>query len=295
MIPSGPVLETSPPAFVMPPGSCDTHAHIFGPGSEFPFDEGHPFSKDPFDASEEMLSAMHAAIGADRCVIVHGRPHGFDLSVTLAALKKNPDRYRAVVLVNPGDESIDFQTLHDTGVRGVRFNTKGVTPDLDRIGGLLERVAPFGWHVLLHMDNKQIIEFEDFLKSIPVPIVFDHMLRIEPREGLDQAPLAKLKEFLDGGNAYVKLSAFERNSHAPYPYDDILPIASDLMAYAPERCLWATDWPHNYFGTEQPPEDNQMDGPPNDGPIADLIPLFATKSEAQQRLLVGNPAELYGF
>lgn len=281
---TGPIRDTKTSEFKMPAGSCDTHAHIFGPVSRFPF--APDWSNRGFDAPEEWLSEMHGVVGVERCVIVHGRPHGFDLRVTLDAMARDSVRYRGVALLNPDDENDNIPELHDAGFRGVRFNLMGGAPDLDKIGGLLSRVEPYGWHVCFHMASGQIIEYEAFLKGLGIEIVFDHLLRIDPADGLDQGPFDKLREFLEAGRSWVKLSAFERMSHGAYPYEDVLPFARVLMEEATERVLWATDWPHNLSGPA---------GPPEDGGIVDLIPLFAETEEQQRKLLVENPDRLYGF
>ena len=284
---TGPNPNTSKPAFELPAGSCDAHVHIYGPRDMYPFMAG--WDTRAFDAPNEWLAAMHARIGVERCVVVHGAPHGHDLRVTSRALSESGGRYRGVALLDPSISAADLRALHEIGYRGARFNIArhlGVAPDLDAMARVVSRIRPLGWHVCLHMTSDQILGYERELHRLDIALVFDHLIRIDPRDRLDQAPFVKLQEFLRGGRDWVKLSGFEKLSHEPYPHDDILAFAAVLVEVAPDRVLWGTDWPHPLSGP---------DGPPDDGGIVDLIPRYAPDATAQRKLLIDNPAHLYGF
>jgi 2-pyrone-4,6-dicarboxylate lactonase len=149
----------------------------------------------------------------------------------------------------------------------------------------VERVKALGWHLILHLDATDIVEFQDLLRRIPLPMVIDHMGRVKAADGLEQAPFRVLLEFMKNENAWVKVCGSERVSSMGPPFTDAIPFAQALIAAAPDRVLWGTDWPHPNVGQHMP----------NDGDLVDLIPLMAPDPAIQRKLLVDNPARLYDF
>jgi len=274
------------PKFKMPPGATDCHVHIYGPSSRFPFLKER--LNRAYEAPKEMLRAIHSKLGVERSVVVHGVTHGANLSVTLDALFTSGGRYRAIM---PVDHTVTNQRLEElsaSGVRGVRFNFMprlGGPPDRDTLLRMAERIAPLGWHVLVHMDADDILVHCDTLRALKAPILFDHLLRLDPARGTNQEPFKRLVAFLNEGQAWVKLAALEKFSHEQYPFRDICGIAAALVDAAPDRVVWGTDWPHP----------DVVPGPTNDGDLVDLIPSYASTAALQQKLLVENPAQLYGF
>lgn len=283
----GPAPDTKVPGFVLPPGSCDCHVHIYGPAARFPF---APAQRDrAFDAPRGALESMHHTLGVDRCVIVHGGTHGTDLSVTLDALGSGGGRYRAVALVDPDITDAMLEELHHAGVRAVRygfvFNDRA--PDQSVVQRMADRIAAFGWHMVLFLRGNDIVTYADLFRSLPVPFLFDHMAGIDPAAGgIDQPAFRELIRHLKDGNGWAKLSALENHSNQPYPFVDATGLARALVEAAPDRVLWGTNWPH---------PDPLPGGPINDGDLVDLIPHFAPDVATQLKLLVENPAMLYGF
>jgi 2-pyrone-4,6-dicarboxylate lactonase len=156
--------------------------------------------------------------------------------------------------------------------------------DFDFFHRTVDRVKALGWHLILHLDSNDIVEFEDLFRKLPVPIVIDHMGRVNAADGLDQKPFRILLEFMKHENTWVKVCGAERVSAKGPPFTDAVPFAKALIDVAPERILWGTAWPH--------PNVKYM---PNDADLVDLIPLMAPDPAIQQKLLVDNPARLYGF
>lgn len=281
----GPDPNTKAPDFSLPPGACDCHVHIYGPATRFPF---APAQRDrAFDAPRQALETMHAALGVDRCVIVHGGTHGTDLSVTLDALANGGGRYRAVALVDHDITDARLEELHQAGVRGIRYGFVFAQPDPATVRHMADRIAPLGWHMALFLRGDDILTHAELFRDLPVPLLFDHMAGIDPATGVtDQAAFRELVRHLKDGAGWVKLSALENHSRQPYPFADVTDLARSLIDAAPDRVLWGTNWPH---------PDALPGGPVNDGDLVDLIPLYAPDAATQRKLLVENPAALYGF
>ena len=279
--------NTRKPRYTPPPGACDAHCHVFGPGAVFPYAPERRYT--PPDAPKEKLAALHATLGIERAVIVQASCHGTDNAAMLDAIAASGGRYRGVCNARGAFTDAEFERLHEGGIRGVRFNFVkhlGGTPDLDRMRSIVARVAPLGWHVEWHFDAGDILEFEHLFEEMPLPIVLDHMGRVPVADGLDQAPFqALVRIFAANPRLWIKLSGAERISRSGPPFDDAVPFARALVEVAPERLVWGTDWPHP----------NIKGAMPNDGDLVDLIPRYIDDEAVRRLVLVDNPARLYGF
>ncbi len=271
------------PDFTLPAGSCDAHCHVFGPGDVFPYAPDRSYT--PADAPKEALAALHETLGIDRAVIVQASCHGTDNRAMLDAIARRPDRYRGVAIVDGSFDDKAYQLLDDGGVRGVRFNFVrhlGGAPDMDVFNGVIDRIKGRGWHVVLHLDAADILPLSDMIRSLPVPFVVDHMGRVDTTLGIDQPAFRALLELARRENCWIKVSGSERI--ARFPFDAAVPFARALVETSPERTLWGTDFPHP-----------NLKEPVDEVDLVDLVPRFAITAEEQQRLLVDNPARLYGF
>ena len=278
--------HTRKPRFVMPALACDAHCHLFGPAAVFPYDPKATYH--PPDAPFEALRRLHDVLGIERAVIVHASCHGSDMRATLNGIARSGGRYRGTAIVDESVTAADFDRMHEVGIRGVRFNFVrhlGGRPEPAFFHRTVDRVKALGWHLILHLDAVDIVEFEEMFRKIPVPMVIDHMGRVKTADGLAQAPFRVLLEFMKNDNAWVKVCGAERISSAGPPYADAVAFAQALIAAAPDRILWGTDWPHPNVGKHMP----------NDGDLVDLIPLLAPDPAVQRKILVDNPARLYGF
>jgi len=271
------------PKFQLPPGSCDAHCHVFGPGARFPYAPDRRYT--PEDAPKETLAALHAHLGIQRAVIVQASCHGRDNRAMLDAIASAPDRYRGVALPDDSFSDKDFEALHRGGVRGVRFNFVshlGGAPDLDVMHRVLDRVKGLGWHVVLHLDAPNIIPLSEMMRALPLPFVIDHMGRVPAAAGVTQLPLLALLELAKDERCWIKLCGAERISMPPY--EEAIPIANIIIEATPDRVLWGTDFPH-------PNATHEAD----EADLVDLIPRFAPDATLQRKLLVDNPARLYDF
>ncbi|MDQ5848523.1 MAG: amidohydrolase family protein [Pseudomonadota bacterium] len=278
--------HTRKPKFKPPPLACDAHCHVFGPAAKFPYAPDAPYW--PPDSPFEALQELHRKLGLQRAVIVHASCHGSDMRVTLDAIARSGGSYRGTAIIDESYSEKDFQRMHDGGIRGVRFNFVkhlGGRPDMGFFRRTVEKAKAMGWHLILHLDAEDLIELRNEFMKLPVPMVIDHMGRVKAADGLEHKAFKVLLEFMKNENCWVKVCGAERVSSLGPPFTDAVPFARALIEAAPERVLWGTDWPHPNVGRHMP----------NDGDLVDLFALMAPEPEMQYKILVGNPARLYGF
>ena len=280
------MTKPSQPKLRLPRGACDSHVHVFGPGARFPYDPGR--ATIPADAPKETLFALHDALGIERCVIVHTAAHGFDNATTADTLAARPGRYRGVALAPTTIADAELNALDAAGFRGVRFHymqhLKAGAP-IDDVITFGTRLAPLGWHLQIHMQADRIAELAPAVHRSPVPVVIDHMGRIDASLGLDQPNFQALLRLLEDRNVWVKVSGCDRATRQGPPYADAVPFARKLVAEAGDRVVWGLDWPHP----------NHQGPIPDDGALVDLIAEMAPGEAARQALLVDNPQRLYRF
>jgi len=286
--------NTRKPRFTPPPNACDTHFHVFGPPEQFPFVSTHEYT--PPAAPLEHYLKMAAVIGVERAVVVQPSVHGLDNSATLNAIAHSQGRFRGVARIDDTTPKSELQRLHEGGIRGVRFNLLdrprgNVT--LDVFDRCVEHVAEFGWSVDLHIDTKNLLDQENRIRALPTAAVIDHIARIKPAAGLSQPAFQLLLELLKLKHVWVKVSGADKicntrvHSYYGLPFIEVIPFAQAVIAAASDRVIWGTDWPHsNNFAPGHTP---------NDGDLVDLLAAFAPDETTRKRILVDNPAALYGF
>jgi len=283
---AAPDPNTRKPKFRPPPLACDAHCHIFGPASKFPYAPDAAYH--PPDSPFEGLQKLHSILGIERAVIVHASCHGSDMRVTLDGIKRSNGKYRGTAIIDESFGDREFRQMDEGGIRGVRFNFVkhlGGRPDMAFFQRTVARVKEMGWHLILHLDATDLVEFDAMFKKIPVPMVIDHMGRVKAADGLDQQPFKVLLEWMKNERFWVKVCGPERVSSMGPPFTDAVPFARRLIEAAPDRILWGTDWPHPNVGKHMP----------NDGDLMDLFAQMAPTPELQKKILVDNPARLYGF
>lgn len=271
----------------MPRGACNAHCHVFGPRARFPYAAGASFVPAE-DAPKEALFALNDRFGLERCVVVQSNCHGFDNRVTADAIAARPDRYRGIALLPVDVPDAELRRLDAAGFRGVRFNFMkhlGRAVAMDDVLSLATRLAPIGWHLQIHGDPSLLTELGPALRRSPVPVVIDHIGRIDAGEGPDGAAFRALLGLMDDRRFHVKVSGCDRISRAGPPYDDAVPFARRLVADFGDRVLWGNDWPHP----------NHAGPPPDEADLVALIARIAPSADARHRLLVDNPQALYRF
>ena len=277
---------TSPrkPLFELPPNSCDSHCHIFGPSSQFPYLEERTWTQ--VDASKNDLFALHDYLGIQRCVIVQTALHGFDNSVVIDAMQARKGSYLGVALASAKTTSQAIAEMDRQGFRAIRFNFMAHLQNSDSMEDILaltKRMEPFGWHLQVHFSSDLVHSLAPLLKQSAVPVVIDHIGRVDAALGANHADFQGLMRLLDDPRFYVKVSGVDRISKG-YPYEDGISLAKILVDEFSDRCVWGTDWPH--------PNHHHI---PDDGNLVDLIPGIATSTEKIHKLMVANPEKLYRF
>ena len=269
----------------VPVDGCDCHQHIYDLDA-YPLPQLSPVS--PPRASWADYLAVRAELGISRCVIVQPMGYGFDNRCTLDALKAAAGSARAIISMPPEttDEALD--SLGQAGVVGVRFQmvpNSGNIMTWDDMSPIAQRIAPLGWNINLQLDGRTLADYEALIARQPCRMVIDHVGKfLEPVTPWDPA-FAALRRLLDTGNVWVKLSAMYETSRTGAPeYRDVGLLAETLVRHYPERCLWASNWPHP--GQLQRPDDRSL--------LA-LLDSWCPSQTVRDQILVHNPANLYGF
>jgi 2-pyrone-4,6-dicarboxylate lactonase len=286
--------NTRRPAFTPPLDSCDTHFHVFGPPEQFPFVSTHDYT--PPAAPLEHYLKMIGVIGIERAVVVQPSVHGLDNAATLDAIKNSRGKFRGVGRIDDKTPRDDLKRLNDGGIRGVRFNLldrpRG-NVNLDVLDRCVDHIVEFGWSLDLHIDMKNLLDQEKRIRSLPVPVVIDHIARVKPAQGPTQAGFQLLLDLMKLEHVWVKVSGADKiynavvGSYFGLPFVEVIPYAQAVIAAAPDRVIWGTDWPHsNNFAPGHTP---------NDGDLVDLLAEFAPDEQTRKKILVDNPAALYGF
>lgn len=276
------------PAFAMPAGACDTHFHIFPVGHEHRYVANRSYTPPPLEITD--FDVVARALGIERGVVVQASVYGEDNTATLSAAAADPDRLRAVISVTDDVTDAELEEYHAQGARGIRVNvvdSGGMTfGSIDEALAFTARIAALGWHIefLAHVET-----FEDItavLAASHVPVVFGHLGYTKVDKGLYDPGFQRFLTAFQEGQAWVKLTGpYRISSFDRLPYGDVAGMAHALIAANPSRLLWGSDWPHvRHKGVM-----------PNDGALLDQLAEWGCNADLRKRILVDNPALLYGF
>ena len=269
---------------VLPAGACDCHAHVYGPFAEYSLPNSAPFK--PALASVQASERMWETFGIERGVIVQGSAYGPDHRALLAAIHRAPENRRGVALVGSDTPDAVLEQLQIGGVRGARMNFVrhlGNGFDETRCRQVVRRIQPFEWHLELRVDAGDLERLQKFVQESSVDIVIDHMGRVDATLGLSQAPFRALLKLICNPHCWVKLSGADRVAKQD-GLEAVVSFARALIEVAPDRVVWGTDWPHV-----------NLDNPQTDEALFRLLRAIAPDDVSRTRLLVDNPARLYGF
>jgi predicted TIM-barrel fold metal-dependent hydrolase len=277
------------PRTAFSPFACDTHAHIFD--ARFPYAKQRIYT--PPDSTVDDYRTLLKALGCERAVLVQPSVYGADNAAMLDALARIGAGVRGIAVTAPDIADREITALHRAGIRGLRFNVVDRREDRNIVpAGMLRnvanRIAPHGWHIEMLVNLDEAGDFAPLLGNLGVPVVLGHLGY--PKGGAASWPQTRafsdLLRLLDSGRCWVKLTGpYRITTAADLPYADVDAPARRLIAAAPERMLWGTDWPH--VMKKKPMR--------NDGDMADLLDRWVPDAATRRRILVDNPAELYGF
>jgi len=271
------------PNLKVPVGATDTHMHFYdaaapvAPGTFMP---GH------FAVAD--YREMQNRLGLERVIVVQPNSYADDNSVTLAAMKRIGASAKGVAVVKDGVSDAELDRLTKAGICAIRIMTlHGGTLGFDVMDGLMARVHPFGWHANIQLDGRELPKFEAQIRRLPGRFVVDHTGKFLEPVDVSSEPFKCLLRLVDTGRCWVKLSAPYETSKTGAPrYEDVSRLARALVKHAPERMLWASNWPHPSL---------RKPAPPDDADLIDLLLDWAPEESARRRILADNPAELYGF
>ena len=277
------MAESDAVSFSVPFGACDCHVHAY--------DDAYPLAPTatfkPPHAPMADYAKVQAALGLTRVVVVQPTGYGFDNRCTLAAVACMSGRARAVAIVPPSVTQSTLRNLHVAGVRGVRMMMLPGGPlGWDALAPLAHQIRPLGWHLNMQFNGCDFVQRLPLLQSLDAQMVLDHTGKfLVPPASTDDAAFQALCRLLDTGRVWVKLSAPYETSQTGAPhYEDVSLLARHLATYYPERCLWASNWPH--------PNQNPV---PSSAALLNLLPRWVSRTADIQRILVDNPAQVYGF
>jgi predicted TIM-barrel fold metal-dependent hydrolase len=274
------------PSRALPANACDSHMHVFDPR----FAPSPHWKRQPPHADVAAYRKLQARLGTTRTVVVNPSTYGTDNTCTLDALDQLGARARGVAVVDGNVTDAELHHLATRRVCGLRVNF--VTPQAwgittpEMLKTLASKAAPLGWHIQIFVHPEQLVMLTPMLEMLPTPLVIDHMARIDPAEGPSAMAFGALRDLLDRGNTWVKLSGVYMRSRVGAPrYDDAHALGRALVRAAPERMIWGSDWPH----TTEPA------GTVNDADLLNVLHSWCDADAVVDRILVDNPAQLYDF
>jgi len=291
----------TPVNFAIPAHACDCHTHIVGGTDRFPFLPSRTYT--PETALPEEMAALHRALGIERVVIVTPSVYGTDNSATLYGMKARGANARGIAVIDEKTPESDLDAMGQAGVRGIRLNLATAGPADPAVGRQRFQEAANrlqhrrGWNIQVYAGMVVVSGIKDLVLDSPVPVVFDHFGGARAALGIGQPGFADLLELVRRGKAYVKLSGAYRASTLAPDYPDAAPFAQALIAANSDRIVWGTDWPHP--ATTTPPGRRPTDVTPmlqiDDGRLLNQLALWAPDAAVRKKILVDNPARLYGF
>lgn len=277
-------MSQKKPKLMVPAGAVDTHMHVYH--AEVPPQPGGPPL--PGDFREENYRAVRDALGFQRVVVVQPNAYQFDNSVALKAMRALGPGAKGIAVVNETTPDAEIERLSKAGMVGQRFfQMQWGAVGFERMHAVMARVHPFGWLANLQLDGRELPQWQDPIKKLPGRFIIDHIGKFLEPVAVDSSPFQSLLRLLDTGRCWVKLSgAYETSKTGGPKYEDVSVLARALVKHAPERMLWASNWPH-----PSAPKDNV----PDDADLLDLLLDWAPDVAIRKKILVDNPANLYGF
>lgn len=278
--------DTRKPETPPPPASCDSQVHVFGDPAKYPLRPTGAYPP-PADATITEALRMHRTLGLERGVIVQATVHGTNHQILFDALAQAGPAYRGIAIVDDTVSDLELRRLHEAGVRGARFNfwkQLNIAPTPETFLRSIDRIKEYGWHAKVHSAGEEWLDLKDLLAKVNIPVVIDHMGHPDLRKGIGQPTIRMLLDLLRNENWWVMISNADRFSAEQQIWDDALPLAQTLIAAAPDRAIWCTDWPHVQYRKPMP----------NDAELLEFLYRAAPDPVVRRKILADNPARLFG-
>ena len=282
----------------LPRGACDCHMHVFGQYAKFPMAVDRSYT--PPEISLARYRDMARALGLSRVVIVQPSIYGVDNRCLAAALQEWGCEARGVVAIDETTTDGTLDYFDHIGVRGVRINaiSNGRTDPgalAASLGGTASRIQSLGWHIQIYSDLGQIEAAAAAIEACPVPVVIDHFGLARGSLGVAQPGFKALLRLVRQGDVWVKLSGADRLSKDGSSYSDMAPLVQALSEANLDHLIWGSDWPHTPLHSHGRHTDARVATfrDVDDGGL--LTTLAAWLGDDLHRVLVANPARLYGF
>ena len=284
------VFDPNPktPKPLPPPKSCDSQFHIFAAADKYPIRPGAAYHTP--EATIEAALRMHKALGIERGVIVQSTAYGKDYRILLDGIAAAGPGYRGIAVIDDTITDADFRRMHDGGVRGARFNflkVLNIVPTPEAFRRLVARCEAHGWFIKVHATGEDLLDIAPMLRSLKINAVIDHLAYPDFDKPVDQPHIRLVQELLKQGNWWLMLSNGDRWSKSGYPWDDAIKYARAFIDTAPDRMIWGSDWPHPLVTEDMPMK--------NDGDLLELLYRYTTSKAIKRKILVDNPAKLFGF
>lgn len=279
--------DTRKPNEAPPADSCDCQVHVFGDPEKYSLRRGGAYPP-PSDATMTEAMRMHRTLGVSRGVVVQATVHGTNHSILYDALAEGGKNYRGIAIVDDTVSDQELRKMHEAGVRGARFNfwkQLNIAPTPEGFLRSLDRIKEYGWHAKVHSAGDEWLDLKDLLLKAKIPIVIDHMGHPELGRGVDQPCVNMLFDLLRHENWWVMISNADRFSAQTQKWSDALPLAQKLIAAAPGRAIWCTDWPHVQYRKPMP----------NDAELLEFLYRATPDPAVRKQILVDNPSKLFGF
>jgi predicted TIM-barrel fold metal-dependent hydrolase len=291
-------FAVSKPNVQVPPNACDCHVHVFGPAATYPYAQRRRYT--PEDATPEECRTVLDTLGLERLVLVQPSPYGSDHRRMLDALAFFGDRARGIMVWEDAPAGSTLKTLHAAGVRGVRlnFDPRERPRSLEkRLTGIAAAICRLGWHIQMSVAPSFLVDLEPVAERLPVPLVLEHMGRLNAATFRSQPGFSALCNLLRSGRAWVKLSGAYRATGGDDRLQDAGDLAGSLVKANPERVLWGSDWPHTPKHGLEPIQDESAVPFRNidTALLLDLACRWAGDEKTRETILVRNPERLYGF
>ncbi|WP_386081937.1 amidohydrolase family protein [Vreelandella sp. F11] len=277
-------LTGVPPAYKALAGAIDCHIHLFLDG--FEAQRGGPKIAELATVAD--YREVQQRLSLERVVVTQPNAYQLDNRATLQGVEEiGQDSARAIVAIAPDASNQQIEALHAQGARGARImQLPGGAVGIEDLTTLEERVRAFGWHLMVQFNGREIDDYMAKLNAVKADYIIDHIGKFMPPVAPDDHRVEQLLRLLDRGNAWVKICAgYEASLSGGPEYTDVGLIAKRLIKHAPERIIWGSNWPHVGVSREHYPDDaEQLD-----------VLLHWADVDTRQKILVDNPAALYGF